>query len=214
MLALSAPGRSKFAGGPRAERGAQSCGGQLSPCAPRAGFRPPPGQHKGVCPVTASPAHALGPPRAGWVLRALLSHAPRPGGRSPAQERVFQIFRRRMTMAARWDRSPVSRKMFMAAAVGAARRPRGSAATQDAAKPPREEAAKDGGSGRDVARDVAELPSRAGQPGRAGARWGHAPATPLKGPAVLSNRTLHPAWAADRGPRVLRNFRRCQRFPF
>lgn len=25
-----------------------------------------------------------------------------------------------MTMAARWDRSPVSRKMFMAAAVGAA----------------------------------------------------------------------------------------------
>lgn len=40
--------------------------------------------------------------------------------RSPAQERVFQIFSSRMTMAARWDRSPVSRKMFMAAAVGAA----------------------------------------------------------------------------------------------
>lgn len=38
----------------------------------------------------------------------------------PAQERVFQIFSSRMTMAARWDRSPVSRKMFMAAAVGAA----------------------------------------------------------------------------------------------
>nr|AAS02001.1 unknown [Homo sapiens]BAA91076.1 unnamed protein product [Homo sapiens] len=44
-----------------------------------------------------------------------------------------------MTMAARWDRSPVSRKMFMAAAavaVGAARRPRGWAA-QEAAAPER-----------------------------------------------------------------------------
>ena len=48
-------------------------------------------------------------PRAEWVGR---------------MERVFQIFSSRMTMAARWDRSPVSRKMFMAAAVGAAQRHR------------------------------------------------------------------------------------------
>lgn len=53
----------------------------------------------------------------------------------PAQERVFQIFSSRMTMAARWDRSPVSRKMFMAAAVGAA--PGGSAAQAAAAAPER-----------------------------------------------------------------------------
>lgn len=51
----------------------------------------------------------------------------------PAQERVFQIFSSRMTMAARWDRSPVSRKMFMATAVGAVAP--GSAAQAAAAAP-------------------------------------------------------------------------------
>lgn len=131
-------------------------------------------------------------------FRAVLPLAPRPGDRSPAQERVFQIFSSRMTMAARWDRSPVSRKMFMAAAVGAAQRPRGSAATQDAATAPergsgerwRERARRGQGRGRTAV-------ARAGQPGRAGDRWGHAPATPLKGPAAVSNRTLHLSWAAN-----------------
>lgn len=134
----------------------------------------------------------------GPKARALLPRAPRPGGRSPAQERVFQIFSSRMTMAARWDRSPVSRKMFMAVAVGAARRHRSSAATQDAATAPergsgerwRERARRGQGRGRTAV-------ARAGQPGRAGDRWGHAPDTPLKGSAALSNRTLHPAWAAN-----------------
>lgn len=112
--------------------------------------------------------------------------APRPGDRSPAQERVFQIFSSRMTMAARWDRSPVSRKMFIAAAVGAARRPRSSAAaaTQDAATAPergsggrwRERARRGQGRGRTAV-------ARAGQPGRAGDRRGHAPPPrPLKAP--------------------------------
>lgn len=46
-------------------------------------------------------------------------------GRSPAQERVFQIFSSKMTMAAKWDKSPVSRKMFMMEmAFGAAARAR------------------------------------------------------------------------------------------
>lgn len=34
-------------------------------------------------------------------------------GYSPAQDLVFHIFSSRMMMAARWERSPVSRKMFM-----------------------------------------------------------------------------------------------------
>lgn len=96
-----------------------------------------------MCLAIASPAQASERPRAEWVgrmgrTRALLPlpRAPGPGGGSPAQERVFQIFSRRMTMAARWDRSPVSRKMFMAVAFGAARRHRSSAATQDEATAP------------------------------------------------------------------------------
>lgn len=59
-----------------------------------------------------------------------------------------------------------------------------------------------------MARDVAELPSRArGSLGERATAEATPPATPLKGPAAVSNRTLHPAWAASGGPRVLRDFR-------
>lgn len=176
MLALSGPGRIKFVSGPSAERGAQSCDGHPSPCAHTEGFRCPQSRPRWVCLAIASPAQASERPRAEWVgrmgrTRALLPRAPRPGGRSPAQERVFQIFSSKMTMAARWDRSPVSRKMFMAVAVGAARRHRSSAATQDAATTPergsgerwREQARRGQGRGRTAV-------ARAGQPGRAGDR--------------------------------------------
>lgn len=148
----------------------------------------PPGRPKWVCLAIASPAQASEPPRDEWVgrmgrMRALLPRAPRPGGRSPAQERVFQIFSSRMTMAARWDRSPVSRKMFMVVAVGAARRHRSSAATQDAATAPerrsgerwRERARRGQGRGRTAV-------ARAGQPGRAGDRWATPLPRPLKDP--------------------------------
>lgn len=151
-LALSEPGRIKFASGPSAERGAQSCDGHPSPCAHTEGVRCPPSRPKWVCLAIASPAQASERPRAEWIGRmgrmcALLPRAPRPGSRSPAQERVFQILSSRMTMAARWDRSPVSRKMFMAAAVGAARRHRSSAATQDAATAPERKRRKMAGAG-------------------------------------------------------------------
>lgn len=36
---------------------------------------------------------------------------------SPAHDLVFHIFSSRMMMAARWERSPVSLKMFMSAGV-------------------------------------------------------------------------------------------------
>lgn len=83
-------------------------------------------------------------------------------------------------MAARWDRSPVSRKMFMAAAAVCAAAP-GSAAQAAAAAAPEKGSGEDGESGRDVARDVAELPARAqsslGEQATARPR----PAPPLKG---------------------------------
>lgn len=62
-------------------------------------------------------------------------------------------------MAARWDRSPVSRKMFMAAAaVGAA--PGGLGGSGGGGGRLRG-SGEDGESGRDVAGDVAKLPARA-----------------------------------------------------
>lgn len=128
--ALAEPGRIKFATGPRAELGGPELRRTPQPVCTHGGVSLPAEQAEmGVSghrkPRTKPPER----PRAEWVgrmgqTRALLPRAPRPGGRSPAQERVFQIFSSRMTMAARWDRSPVSRKMFMAAAVGAAQRHR------------------------------------------------------------------------------------------
>lgn len=61
-------------------------------------------------------------PRGSAARSRPASPAPRPP-HAPAQERLFQILSSRMMMAARWDRSPVRRKMFMAAAAEAAAQP-------------------------------------------------------------------------------------------
>ena len=128
-------------------------------------------------------------PGAAQVARSSQGPGPAPeplpglARRSPAQERVFQIFSSRMTMAARWDRSPVSRKMFMAAAAICAAAP-GSAAQAAAAAAPerkrrswRERARRGQGRGRTAG-------ARAGQLGRAGDRQ----APPLKGHAQSAGR--------------------------
>lgn len=144
--------------------------------------------------------------------------------RSPAQERVFQIFSSRMTMAARWDRSPVSRKMFMAAAaVGAA--PGGSAAQAAAAAAAaperkrrrwRERARRGQGRGQTAG-------ARAGQPGKASRRQAPPWPRPLKGTLRNAGRAGSTrSRARCGGPRLLANspmlgFRLllgCQRFPF
>lgn len=125
--------------------------------------------------------------------------------RSPAQERVFQIFSSRITMAARWDRSPVSRKMFMAAAVGAVAPALGGSGGGGGG--PREEATKMARAGATWPGTWPNCRRKREAVWESGPPPGPAPSPPLKGHAPRADPAgTVSSWVPSRTPRILANF--------
>lgn len=121
-LAPSPPtGSAELSSGSGPRRAAEAIAAHPSPSPRREGgdgAQPPPPPPQRGSPQPPRPGAAPAGPA------ALPSPRP-PSGlpHAPAQERLFQILSSRMMMAARWDKSPVRRKMFMAAAAEAAAQP-------------------------------------------------------------------------------------------